>query len=60
MERIKEALRGGLPCNSKGYLESYQENIFQGYMPDRFRNMFMKDLEANYVQKPKRFIPRLC
>lgn len=42
MERIKEALRGGLPCNSKGYLESYQENIFQGYMPDRFRNMFMK------------------
>lgn len=42
MERIKEALRGGLPCNSKGYLESYQENIFQGYMPDRFRNMFIK------------------
>ena len=42
MEKIKEALRGGLPCNDKGYLESYQENIFQGYMPDRFRNMFMK------------------
>lgn len=42
MERIKEALRGGLPCNDKGYLESYQDNIFQGYMPERFRNMFIK------------------
>ena len=41
MEKIKEALRCGLPCNNKGYLESYQDNIYQGYMPDRFRNMFI-------------------
>lgn len=41
MAKIKEALRGGLPCNTIGYLNSYQDNIFQGYMPERFRNMFI-------------------
>ena len=41
MEKIKEALRGGLPCDNNGYLDSYLNNIFTGYMPDKFRNMFM-------------------
>lgn len=41
MGTIKEALRGGLPCDNSGYLDSYLGNIFTGYMPDKFRNMFM-------------------
>lgn len=41
MGTIKEALRGGLPCDKSGYLDSYLDNIFTGYMPDKFRNMFM-------------------
>lgn len=40
-ETLKEALRGGLPCDGNGYLDSYLDNIFTGYMPEKFRNMFM-------------------
>lgn len=42
MGTLKKALRGGLPCDDHGYLKSYLDNIYHGYMPERYRSMFLK------------------
>ncbi len=40
MNTIKKALREGLPCDNKGYLNSYKANIYEGKMLEEFYNMF--------------------
>ena len=53
METIKKALRGGLPCNEKGLLDSYHENIFQGLMPKVFCKMFLNGSGNELYTKAK-------
>lgn len=38
--KLKMKLRDGLDCNSKGYLNSYKENIFENKMDVDFQEMF--------------------
>ena len=40
MEAIKKALREGLPCNTQGYLRTFQENVYTGSMQSDFQGMF--------------------